>query len=197
MSFEDNAMQARRGANESAATFKWLVALLGLNGNDEAEPVPCAWSEVRAAMRCLSTSGPMILQSVDWVSDFWLARGAVRVPQLHLFPQFAPIWMPPENITHWPTFDAEDVAGLFPHGAHQSNHDAFLEMVSAAHEPTETDDSARDALTRYLELKISNRATACSTFRPSRLSTFVHGWAPPSATCSCLLCLSLSPNRSF
>jgi hypothetical protein len=139
-----------QSANESAATFKWLVAQLGLDRKDETGPIRSAWNDVRTRMRRASSNGQQILQPVDWISDFWVTRGAVPVSDLD---EFAPAWMPPEDITHWPAFDVEDVVALFTDRAGRSRHSALLEMVSATPEPTNPDETASDALARYFELK--------------------------------------------
>src|SRR5215471_15236352 len=92
-----------QSTNESAATLKWLVAQLGIHNNTgDAAVFRSAWNDVRTAMLRESQSGKLIVQSVDWVSDFWLARGAVPA-----IGQLAPKWMPPEAIDDWPTFGAE------------------------------------------------------------------------------------------
>ena len=57
-------MQTRhQSANESAATFKWLVAQLGLDRNDEAGPIRSAWNDVRTRMR--RSSETLNVQTVD------------------------------------------------------------------------------------------------------------------------------------
>lgn len=137
--------------NESAATLQWLVARLGLNTGDDTGPVRPAWIDVRTRMRRASASGQTILQSVDWVSDFWIARGAVPTPAVS---QLAPTWMPPDEIDHWPRFDVEDVVSLFSDRARRSNHDAFMASASAA-KPTNPDDAAGAALDQYYKLKAS------------------------------------------
>jgi hypothetical protein len=139
--------------NESAATFKWLLAQIGLEGSDTVGPVRSAWNDARTTMLSWSSGGQQILQEVDWISDFWIARGAVPVADLGQFAPLAPVWMPPEDITHWPAFDVEDVVALFPGQARQSNHTAFSEMILAARAPINADETALDALERYLELK--------------------------------------------
>lgn len=138
----------RQSANESAATLNWLVARLGLAGSDAAGSVRSAWNEVRSRMRAASSGGQFIQQQVDWISDFWVARSAVPVMD-----QLAPAWTPPEDINHWPEFGVEEVVALFPRSAGRSNHNSLVEMVSATHEPTNADETARAALARYLELK--------------------------------------------
>jgi hypothetical protein len=144
-------MQARhQNPNESAATFKWLVARLGLGQSDRTGPVWSAWNDVLMTMRRASSSGQQILQSVDWISDFWVTRGAMPA----LIPgALAPTWMPPAEITHWPAFDAEDLVTLLVDRAARSKHSAFLELIAAESEPADPDETAGAALARYLELK--------------------------------------------
>jgi hypothetical protein len=136
--------------NESAATFKWLVAQLGLDQNDPTGPVSSAWSDALTTMRRASSSGQRIVQSVDWISDFWVARGAA--PALFLG-SLAPTWMPPAEITHWPAFDAEDLVTLFADRAAQSNHSGLVELIAATTEPDSPEETASAALAHYLELK--------------------------------------------
>jgi len=136
--------------NESAATLKWLVAQLGFHNTGDAAAIKSAWDEVRTTMLQQAQSGQLIVQAVDWVSDFWLARGAVPVPGIE---ELAPTWMPPNAIDDWPTFGAEDIVSVFAHAAVASNHDAFTLEVQATSEPVSPEESAVAALERYLGLK--------------------------------------------
>jgi hypothetical protein len=136
--------------NESAATCQWLVTQLGLDKNNETSPVRSAWNEVRTKMYQQSTNSPLILESVDWVSDFWVARGAVSAWPLN---NLAPTWMPPDEIDQWPVFDVEEVIPSLSDRANRSNHDVFIRTIQATAEPVNPDDSAVDALEQYLTLK--------------------------------------------
>ena len=55
--------------NESAATFRWLTATLGLDAENDVDPVRSAWKDVRDSMLSSAAGGQRILQSVDWISD--------------------------------------------------------------------------------------------------------------------------------
>jgi hypothetical protein len=136
--------------NESAATYRWLVTQFSLDKNDGTTRVRSAWNDVRTRMHQQSTNGQLILESVDWVSDFWIARGAVTVWPID---NLAPTWMPPDEIEHWPVFDVEDVITSLSDRASRSNYDAFIQMTRATAEPANADDSAVDALEQYLKLK--------------------------------------------
>jgi hypothetical protein len=143
-------MAARHAPNESAATLQWLVDRLGIDSSDDDQPVRTAWSDVRTSMRLASSSGQLILQSVDWVSDFWLARGAVPTPLLN---QIAPSWMPPDEIDEWPAWDAEEAISSLADRATRSNHGRFEAALQAATAPTDAEATAAAALERYVELK--------------------------------------------
>lgn len=136
--------------NESAATLRWLVGQLGLDVGDDTNRVRSEWTDVRMAMLQQSASGQRILESVDWVSDFWLTRGAVTTSLIN---QLAPVWMPPDEIDHWPSFDVRDALAPFSDRSRRSNHDAFKAAVEATPAPIKPDESAAVALNWYLELK--------------------------------------------
>jgi hypothetical protein len=135
--------------NESAATFKWLTATLGLDVENDASPVRSAWNGVRAGMLMSAGSGQHILQSVDWISDYWVARGAVPAIPLG---QLAPAWMPPAGIDQWPLFEVEELDSLFPE-VRRSNYDAFIDGLRRTALPGSPEDSASAALDHYLALK--------------------------------------------
>ena len=138
-----------QGENESAATLRWLVARLGLDKNDDRSPVRSAWNDVRRLMRGPSSGGQLILQAVDWVSDFWLTRGAVPTPALN---QLAPSWMPPDEIDHWSAWEVNEAVSLLSDRARKSNHDAFTATSQTIPDSVGPETSAA-ALDRYLQLK--------------------------------------------
>jgi hypothetical protein len=137
------------GANESAATFKWLAAQLGLDRGDKTA-IRAAWKQARKIMLCESSSGQIIDQPVNWISDFWIARGAKSGPVLH---HLAPEWVPPMDITHWPSFGAAGVAELFAGTARRSNNANLFETLSATPESNDPETTAREALAWFYKLK--------------------------------------------
>jgi hypothetical protein len=137
--------------NESAATFRWLAERLGVDDTDDANPVRAAWNDVHTEMNRQAANGQIILQAVDWVSDFWIARGAVP----SAINQLAPSWMPPDDIDHWPDFQAADAISPVAGAATSSNRTAFLKAIHSVSEPADAEGSAAAALETYVTLKAS------------------------------------------
>lgn len=150
MDQERMAMAQPDQPNESAATLKWLTALLGLDAAGDDEPVLAAWIGVRDRMRQRADGGQLILQTVDWISDYWIARGARPVPAIG---QLAPTWMPPERLTDWPDFGVRTAIAPLADRATRSNHGAFKALLEATPTPPAADDSASQALDTYSALK--------------------------------------------
>jgi hypothetical protein len=85
---------------ESAMTYVWLEASLGLAGN-AADLVSGRWTEVRDAMRRRGDVQQEIIYATDWISDYWVTKGTKRSD----LATFAPMWSPPEELSDWPSFD--------------------------------------------------------------------------------------------
>ena len=136
--------------NQSAATCQWLLTQLSLDKNADTSRVRSAWDDVRTRMLREANNGQLIVQPVDWISDFWVARGAVIPWPLS---NLAPRWMPPDEIDRWPTFDVDKVIPALSDSARKSNHDAFIQTIQTTPAPANPDDSAVDALEQYLTLK--------------------------------------------
>jgi hypothetical protein len=143
-------MTQPREVNESAATLKWLMAQLGLDAPGDDGPVRSAWSGVREAMQARTEGGQRIVQAVDWISDYWIARGALPVPGMG---QLAPVWMPPDGLGEWPGFGVGAAIAPLADRATRSNRGAFAELLSATPAPPAADSSAAEALDAYLTLK--------------------------------------------
>ena len=154
MQWEDHETRERamsltdQHVNESAATLRWLVTHFGMEGADGG-PVQSAWNEARSAMRQVTSGGQLIMQSVDWVSDFWLTRGAATTVV-----GLAPRWMPPDDIDQWPAFDVQSAIAPLADRSRRSAHDTFARAVRSTAVPVD-DGSAAAALDRYLDLKAS------------------------------------------
>jgi hypothetical protein len=96
--------------NESATTYVWLEKSLGITGNS-TDLVTRLWAEARDRMydgRAKINIGdrPGIIQSMDWGSDYWIARGAAASD----INTFFPIWDPPGDLSAWPSFDIAQLA---------------------------------------------------------------------------------------
>jgi hypothetical protein len=90
-----------RPTTESATTYVWLEGSLGLAGS-ESDLVKSRWRDVRDGMRGRAEV-TQVVSAVDWISDFWLAKGAKRSP----LATFAPAWDPPDELSGWPSFGIE------------------------------------------------------------------------------------------
>lgn len=143
-------MPHHQSSNESAATLAWLFKTLHLDQDEAASPLRSAWNDIRERMLRSSRGGQLILQSVDWVSDFWLARGAIASPWGS---SFAPNWMPPARIEDWPTFGVQDVIAAMPCNANRANRQAYLNSLKGTLSPKNPRRTAAAALAQYLELK--------------------------------------------
>jgi hypothetical protein len=81
--------------NESAITFALFSSTLGTTKQDGPRSAWQLWDRTRRQM--LHGTGQVILQEVDWISDFWLARGSRITAGI-----LAPTWNPPTSLEDWP-----------------------------------------------------------------------------------------------
>jgi hypothetical protein len=96
--------------SESAATYAWLEASLGLLGTSP-DLVTRLWADVRDRMRNKAGGQQNFVYTTDWPSDYWIAKGT----KTSISTTFAATWNPPEALSAWPSFDIERlVASGFP-----------------------------------------------------------------------------------
>jgi len=85
---------------ESALTYSWLRQSPGLAGNSPGL-FTRLWAETRDGMRKRHNVRQQLIHMTDWISDYWIARGA-KVSSLRTF---SGDWNPPEMLRDWPSFD--------------------------------------------------------------------------------------------
>jgi hypothetical protein len=108
------------GANESAASVRWLLDGIG-------EPLAEAWIEVRDRMRV--PTGQTVVVAADWISDPWLAKG---IEPAGLLPTAAPMYDPPDDVDAWPEFRVSTTLPALALPARPTQHGAFADLVAAA-----------------------------------------------------------------
>jgi hypothetical protein len=124
--------------SESAATYAWLEASLGLLGTSP-DLATRLWADVRDRMRNRADVQQNFVYTTDWPSDYWIAKGA----RTSIW-TFAATWDPPEGLSAWPSFDIERlVASGFPGTVART---AYSPPPAAASDELGTRDSADAAL---------------------------------------------------
>ena len=107
------------GANESAASLRWLLDGIG-------EPLAEAWSEVRDRMRL--PTGQSVVIATDWISDPWVAKG---VEPAGILPTAAPMYDPPDEVDAWPDFHVSTTFSTLSLPVTPSRHDAIRDLIAA------------------------------------------------------------------
>ena len=108
------------GANESAASLRWLLDGIG-------EPLAEAWAEVRARMR--TPTEQTVILATDWISDPWVAKG---IEPAGFLPTAAPTYDPPDEVDAWPDFHVSTTFSTLSLPVTPTRHSTVCDLIAAA-----------------------------------------------------------------